>query len=302
MVRLRTKSTEFSFSVFTTTTTTVNYIQTPHKASDLRKPGDFTHTGCTKQEVKPQIFIIVRQLRVYRCGASSLTGGRVCLQPLLALASASIIGSESRGTHDLILLSQIRDSPNLEGQVPVFITPLEQGAPAIPSGTGFPFVRLLRLAGLRWRYSNPPPRGEALPVRTPYTVSASDRKESTASNECLFWGCDIPAFIRHDTIVITLFWWFGKWVWRHFTKQTKIIIPRINSSCKFSRNPISIIPMRLNSGTLANCLLHPVVTTAASLMLRNKGLMLLWECISRRKTFIAIRYHYFGLKPHVQDS
>jgi hypothetical protein len=29
--------------------------------------------------------------------------------------------SESRGTHDHILLSQIRDSPKLEGQVPVFI-------------------------------------------------------------------------------------------------------------------------------------------------------------------------------------
>jgi hypothetical protein len=42
--------------------------------------------------------------------------GRVCrLQLLLALASAVILGS-----HDHILLSQFRDSPNLEGQVPVF--------------------------------------------------------------------------------------------------------------------------------------------------------------------------------------
>jgi hypothetical protein len=38
------------------------------------------------------------------------------------------------------------------------------------------------------------------------------------------------------------------------------------------------IPIRLNSGALANCLLHPVVTTAASLMLRNKDLKPLWEC------------------------
>jgi hypothetical protein len=29
-----------------------------------------------------------------------------------------------------------------------------------PPGTGFPFRRLLQLAGLRWRYSNPPPQGE----------------------------------------------------------------------------------------------------------------------------------------------
>jgi hypothetical protein len=45
------------------------------------------------------------------------------LQLLLALASAVILRSESRGTHDHILLSQIRDSPNLEGQVPVFVSP-----------------------------------------------------------------------------------------------------------------------------------------------------------------------------------
>jgi hypothetical protein len=39
------------------------------------------------------------------------------------LASAVILGSKFRGTYDHILLSQIQDSPNLEGQVPVFITP-----------------------------------------------------------------------------------------------------------------------------------------------------------------------------------
>jgi hypothetical protein len=37
--------------------------------------------------------------------------------------------------------------------------PQEQGGPVIPRGTGFPFHRLLRLAGLWWRYSNPPARG-----------------------------------------------------------------------------------------------------------------------------------------------
>jgi hypothetical protein len=55
---------------------------------------------------------------------SSLTRGWVCrLQLLLALASAVILGSESRRTHDHMLQSHIRDSPNLEGQVPVFISP-----------------------------------------------------------------------------------------------------------------------------------------------------------------------------------
>jgi hypothetical protein len=36
--------------------------------------------------------------------------------------SGVILGSESHGTHDHILPSQIRDSPKLEDQVPVFIT------------------------------------------------------------------------------------------------------------------------------------------------------------------------------------
>jgi hypothetical protein len=47
---------------------------------------------------------------------------------LLVLDSAVIFGSESRGTRDHILLSQVRD---------------------------FHFSRLLRFAGLRWRYSTP---------------------------------------------------------------------------------------------------------------------------------------------------
>jgi hypothetical protein len=41
---------------------------------------------------------------------------------LLVLASAVVLRSESRGTHDHILLSQILDSPNLEGPVLVFIS------------------------------------------------------------------------------------------------------------------------------------------------------------------------------------
>jgi hypothetical protein len=62
--------------------------------------------------------------QVNTCGYSPyvpsfLTGGWVChLQLLLELASAVILGSDSRETHDHILLSQIRDSPNLEDQVP----------------------------------------------------------------------------------------------------------------------------------------------------------------------------------------
>jgi hypothetical protein len=84
------------------------------------------------------------QLNTCNCSPyiiSSLTRGWVsCLQLLLGLTSSVILRSESSGT-------LIRDS--LEGQ----------GGPVIAPGTGFYFRRLLRLAGLRWRYSNPPPHG-----------------------------------------------------------------------------------------------------------------------------------------------
>jgi hypothetical protein len=62
---------------------------------------------------------------------SALTRGQVCrLQLLLVLASAVILESESRGTRE-----------------PYFTV----------SDWRLPFCRLLRLSGLRWRYSTPPP-------------------------------------------------------------------------------------------------------------------------------------------------
>jgi hypothetical protein len=90
-----------------------------------------------------QIFVTVRQLRVFWCEAHSQMRGHIWhLQLLLVLTSAVILGSESHRTHYHILLPEIWDSPNLEGQVAIFMHP----------GTGFP-IRHLRLAGLWWRYS-----------------------------------------------------------------------------------------------------------------------------------------------------
>jgi hypothetical protein len=88
-----------------------------------------------------QIFITVRQLWVCWCGSPSLMRGWVChLQLLLALTSAVILGSESCGTHDHILLSQIWDSPNLEGEVPVFISPRNRVAQLCPQALGSLFI------------------------------------------------------------------------------------------------------------------------------------------------------------------
>jgi hypothetical protein len=72
---------------------------------------------------------------------SFLTRRWVCrLQLLLVLASAVILGSGSRGTHDHLLLSQVLDSPNLEGQVPLFISPRNSLARLYPQALGSLFV------------------------------------------------------------------------------------------------------------------------------------------------------------------
>jgi hypothetical protein len=47
--------------------------------------------------------------------------------------------------------------PQPRGPGPRINISQEHGVPVIPPGTGLPFRRLLRLAGLRWRYSTPPP-------------------------------------------------------------------------------------------------------------------------------------------------
>jgi hypothetical protein len=79
-------------------------------------------------------------------------------------------GSKVRRTHGYILLSHLRLS-QLRGPGPRIYIAQEQSDPVIPPGTGFAFRRLLRLVGLRWRYSNPPPHGSGPNGnhRVPYT-------------------------------------------------------------------------------------------------------------------------------------
>jgi hypothetical protein len=85
---------------------------------------------------------------------SSCQRGGVCrLQLLLALTSAVILGSESRGTHDHILLSQIGDSSNLEGQVPVFISPRNRVGQ-------FYLQALCSLFVASYHSQGPPPHGQ----------------------------------------------------------------------------------------------------------------------------------------------
>jgi hypothetical protein len=92
-------------------------------------------------ESRPVFFFQLNTYGYSPYATSSLMIGCVCrLQFLLVLASAVILRSESRRTHDHILLSQIRHSPNLEGQVLVFLSPMSRVARLYPQALGSPFV------------------------------------------------------------------------------------------------------------------------------------------------------------------
>jgi hypothetical protein len=110
--------------------------------------------------LRPMSIIFIFQLNTCGCSpyvTSSLMREWVCCsQLLLGLASAVILKSKPRGTHNHILLSQIQD-PQPGGPGPHIYIPQEYGGPVIPPGTGFPFCCLVRLAGLRWKYLTLPP-------------------------------------------------------------------------------------------------------------------------------------------------
>jgi hypothetical protein len=101
------------------------------------------------------------QLRRCAVNASSLTRKRVCnllLNCFWVLPEQSHV---SRSPTELMAISYclIWDSPNLEGQVPVFISPRNRVAQIYPRALGSLSVASYDSRGLRWKYSNPPPHG-----------------------------------------------------------------------------------------------------------------------------------------------
>jgi hypothetical protein len=114
---------------------------------DQRSVGQSVLVSNAPSGAQDQIFVTVRHLWVCWCEAPSLTSGRVCgWQLLLALASAIILGFESCG-NDHILLSHFRDSPNLEGQVHVFISNRNRVAQLTPQTQSSHFVASYGLQG-----------------------------------------------------------------------------------------------------------------------------------------------------------
>jgi hypothetical protein len=82
-----------------------------------------------------------------------------------------------------------------------------QGGPFIPSGTGFPFRRLLRLAGIRWRYSTPPPHGTS---ESESYVKTDGQSASLSWNKAPIWG------LRSDFLLADScgFEFVGRSLWR----------------------------------------------------------------------------------------
>jgi hypothetical protein len=91
----------------------------------------------------------VRQLRVSSCEVPSLTRGLVCnllLQYLLGHARAVTLGVQVLQNSRPYFTASFETLPNWRAWSP-YSYPLGTGCLAIPTGTGFPFRRLLRLAG-----------------------------------------------------------------------------------------------------------------------------------------------------------
>jgi hypothetical protein len=78
-----------------------------------------------------------------------------------ALPALSLSGPRSLGTRDHILLSRLRHpQPGAPGHR-IYCPYMKDGS-VIPPANEFLFRRLVRLAGVHWRYFNPPPHGDNL--------------------------------------------------------------------------------------------------------------------------------------------
>jgi hypothetical protein len=121
------------------------------------------HLGSATNFSFPWYFLQTVAGLFFFCSALSdeRTGLQSTVELFLGLPRAVTLRSKSRRTHDHILLSRLR-LPNLEGQVPVYISPRNRVAQLYLGALGSVFVASYDSQGLRWRYSNPPPHGYVL--------------------------------------------------------------------------------------------------------------------------------------------
>jgi hypothetical protein len=137
---------------------------------------------------------------------------RVCrLQFLLVLASIVILGFESGRTHDHILLPQIRDSPNLEGLVPVFISPRNRVPFSSPPTTRRatvepPYGLPKNQAFTDYNISNTTSRAASPVVAWVWVHITTDGQSASLSwNKTPIWGLR-PDFCYCQTVAGLLMW------------------------------------------------------------------------------------------------
>jgi hypothetical protein len=95
--------------------------------------------------------------------------------------------------------------PQPGGPGPRIHIPQEQGGPVILPGIGFPFRRLLRLAGLRCKYSNPPPHGALNQAQSQSYVTTDGQTASLSWYKAPIWGLR-PDFYFCQTVASLLMW------------------------------------------------------------------------------------------------
>jgi hypothetical protein len=165
----------------------------------------------TKGDLRPSSTeIIFRQLRVSYYGAPSLTIRRVynlLAQLLLGFASAVTLGSKSRRIRDHVLLS---------------LSHLRLGS--------F-FCRLLRLTGLRWKYSSPPSNtsfsylgsfrctAKITPASASASASASPVSVACTLQRICAWTSRLPTKFRSN-----LSCWYGISLGRSKHSKNKILV------------------------------------------------------------------------------
>jgi hypothetical protein len=103
-----------------------------------------------------QILVTARQMRVCWCRAPSLTRRRFCRLQLLLVLAREFSSPITSGLMTLFYRNIFQIPPKRGRPDPSIYIPQEQGGHVITPGTGFPLRRLLRIAGLRWKYSKPP--------------------------------------------------------------------------------------------------------------------------------------------------
>jgi hypothetical protein len=101
--------------------------------------------------------------------------------------------------------------PQAGGPCPQIYIPQEQGGPVITPGTGFPFRRLIRLAGLQWRYSTPDPTPKTASQLSTALLRTSEhglhRKHISSIVACLFttllrWNVRGADYRKHSFSIV----------------------------------------------------------------------------------------------------